>query len=91
MGIHLWLVVALASFDLLLLALAYFQMRACPPINQAALIATGAGLAGFVFHAFLFFDGAFLILQLATISGVFGICWLQHLGRLSKPKEKVAE
>jgi len=60
-------------------------------MNRAALFATGAGLAGFVFHAFLFFDGAFLILQLATISGVFGICWLQHLGRLSKSKQKVAE
>jgi hypothetical protein len=91
MGIQLWLVVTLASFDLLIVTLAYFQMRAYPPINSAALIATGAGLAGFVFHAFLFFDGAFLILQLATISGIFGICWLQHLGRLSKPKEKVAE
>lgn len=91
MGIQLWLVVALASFDLLIVTLAYFQMRAYPPINSAALIATGAGLTGFVFHAFLFFDGAFLILQLATISGVFGICWLQHLGRLSKPKAKVAE
>jgi hypothetical protein len=91
MGIQLWLVVALASVDLMLLALAYFQMRDYPPMNQAALIATGAGLSGFVFHVFLFFDGAFLILQLASISGVCGICWLQHLGRLSRPEEKVAE
>jgi hypothetical protein len=63
MGIQLWLVVALASFDLMLLAIACFQMRAHPPMNRTALIATGAGLAGFV----------------------------QHLNRLSKPKEKVAE
>ena len=67
------------------------QAHAEAILGASGISPTGAGLAGFVFHAFLFFDGAFLILQLASISGVFGICWLQHLGRLSKPKEKVAE
>ena len=32
---------------------------------------------GFVFHAFLFFEGAFLYLQLATYAGVFGLFFLE--------------
>ncbi|HEV7869106.1 MAG TPA: hypothetical protein VGO90_15570 [Chthoniobacteraceae bacterium] len=31
-------------------------------------------MVGFVFHAFMFFSGAFLILQLATIGGLLAIC-----------------
>jgi hypothetical protein len=87
MGIQLWLVMGLAAFDLMLIAVAYFQLRAYPPMDRHALSVTGAGLAGFVFHAFLFFEGAFLIVQLAAISGIFAICWLQYLGRLDRRTE----
>ena len=91
MVIQTWLVVGLASFDLMIVVAAYFCLRAYPPMDRRALCGTGAGLTGFVFHAFLFFDGAFLILQLSTIAAIFGICWLRHLGSLSKRKESLAE
>jgi hypothetical protein len=58
MGFHPWLVVGLAAFDLMLVVAAYFQLRGYPPMDRRSLSVTGAGLAGFVFHAFLFFDGA---------------------------------
>jgi hypothetical protein len=89
MGFHPWLVVGLAAFDLMLVVVAYFQLRGYPPMDRRSLSVTGAGLAGFVFHAFLFFDGAFLVLQLAANSGIFAICWIHHLGRLTKHEPKV--
>lgn len=88
MATPLWLVLALAAFDLLIVALVFISLRAYPPTNRRALIATGIGLSGFVFHAFLFFDGAVLILQLATIAGILGLCWLQHRGLLVSRKER---
>jgi hypothetical protein len=91
MGIHPWLIAGLATIDLVIIISLYFQMRRFPRLDRRGFLNTGAGLTGFVVHAFLFADGAFLILQLATIAAIFGICWLQHLGRLSKPKVKVAK
>jgi drug/metabolite transporter (DMT)-like permease len=85
------LVVGLAAIDLMILAIAYFQFRARPPMDRQSLLATGMGLAGFIFHAFLFFEEAFLIVQLTTISTIFGICWLQHQGRLTKSKAQVTD
>jgi hypothetical protein len=70
----LWLTVGLAAFDLMLLVMCYFAFRNHAPLDQKALIMTGGGLAGFVIQAVMFYSGAFLILQLATIAGIFGIC-----------------
>jgi hypothetical protein len=68
------LILALAGFDLLLLAVLYLYLLLTPRrIDRRHLIVVAFVLLGFVFHAFLFFDGPFLILQLATIGGVFGI------------------
>ena len=75
--IQTWIVLALAMADLGFLILAYDQMRAHPRMDGRYI---AAGMVGFVFHAFLLFEGAFLILQLATIAGLFAICWLQRLG-----------
>jgi len=75
----------------MLFAASYFQARSYPPMDRRALCVTGAGLAGFVFQAFLFFDGAFLILQLSTIASIFGIVWFQHLGWLSSSPKTPAE
>ena len=69
-----WLVVGVAAFDLLLLALLYLYLRAHAPVGRHILFPVAAGAVGFVFHAFLFFSGAFLVLQLATIAGAVGLC-----------------
>jgi hypothetical protein len=89
MGTYLWIVVALAAFDVLLVMGAFFKLRAYPRLDQKTLHATSYGLAGFVFHAFMFFEGPFLVLQLATLSSIFVICWLQHSGRLPGRKPRV--
>jgi hypothetical protein len=91
METQLWIVAALTAVDLFIIALFYFHIRAHPRMNSATVCATGTGLAGFVFQAFMFFDGALLILHLVTISSILGLCWLQHLGKLSRPKVRVAE
>ena len=67
------LLMVLAAFDLTLVVLFYLFLRAHGPVDRRFLIPLGAGLAGFVFHAFLFFGGAILYLQLATIIGIFAL------------------
>ena len=69
-----WLAVGLAAFDTLLLTALYLVFRRLAPLDHSALWAIGAGLAGFAIQALVFYNGAFLILQLATISGAFAIC-----------------
>jgi hypothetical protein len=68
------ILIALAIFDLLILAVVYRVIQAYAPLNRQTLTCILAGLAGFVFHAFMFFSGGFLILQLATNAGLIGIC-----------------
>ena len=77
MNIVTWLVIGLAAFDLGLCVVLYFMMRASTELNRSILLPVGAGMTGFVFHAFMFFNGAFLILQLATIATLFGIVLLE--------------
>jgi hypothetical protein len=73
----------LAAFDLVILALVYLSLRPYAPIDRRFLLPLGAGLGGFVFHAFVFFSGAFLVLQLATYLGVFVL----YLFNSRKPSE----
>ena len=77
MNVYMWLVVGLGAFDAALLAMFYFGLRKYPNLNRGILFPVGAGMAGFVFHAFMFFNGAFLFVQLATIMGIFGIILLE--------------
>jgi hypothetical protein len=88
--IPFWLVAGLSAFDLMIVSAAYFLLRTHPPMEGRALFAVGAGMAGFVFQAILCFEGAVLILQLATILGVLGACSLQHLGWWSKREGTMA-
>ena len=75
-----WLVLGLAAVDAGLLTLMYFAIRGQPRFSRQGLLAVGGGLAGFVFHALMFFDGGFLIVQLATITGAFAICAIAPRG-----------
>jgi len=68
-----YLVAALVSFDLLVLILLYRQLRSHVHVDRRVLFPAAAGLIGFVVHAFLFFTGAFLFVQLATIASIFGM------------------
>ena len=77
-----WLVLGLAAVDAGLLTLMYFAVRRQPRFTRQGLLAVGGGLAGFVFHALMFFDGGFLIVQLATIAGAFAICAMRLAERV---------
>lgn len=81
------LILALGAFDLFLLALCYWTLRASAShITRRLLFPVGAGLAGFVFQAFMFFNGAFLFLQLATIAGIFGLFLMESSKRRDLPE-----
>ena len=69
-----WSILGLVAFDLILLAMFYLALQSHAPLGRRTLSLIAAGLAGFVFHAFTFFSGAVLIVQLATVAGVFFIC-----------------
>jgi hypothetical protein len=68
------LLLGLALFDLILLTSFYLVRRRSTPLTKTGLISIGAGLLGFAAHALIFFSGGFLVIQLATIAGLFAIC-----------------
>ena len=68
-----YLVAGLASFDLVVLILLYRYLRSQAHLDRRVLIPVAAGLIGLVVHAFLFFSGAFLLVQLATLASIFGM------------------
>jgi hypothetical protein len=70
---HPSLVLGLAGLDLLIVAALWLVFWLGPRPTHVGLIPIAFGLSGFVFHAVLFFDGAFLFLQLATYGSVFGL------------------
>lgn len=81
MNTYTYLVAGLATFDLLLLIGLYRYLRSHAQVDPRVLFPVAAGLVGFVFHAFLFFSGAFLVVQLTTIASIFGMylfCSLRH-------------
>ena len=81
MNTNTYLVAGLASFDLLLLVCLYRYLRSHSRVDARVLSSVAAGLVGFAVHAFLFFSGAFLIVQLTTIASIFGMylfCSLRH-------------
>ena len=73
MKTYTYLVGGLASFDLLLLIGLYRYLRSHARVDSRVLFPVAAGLVGFAFHAFLFFSGAFLIVQVTTIASIFGM------------------
>jgi hypothetical protein len=77
MNVINWLVFGLAAFDTVLCVVLYLIMRASTELNRSILLPVGAGMTAFVFHAVLFFNGPFLIVQLATIAALFGIVLLE--------------
>lgn len=81
MSNYTYIVAGLAAFDLVLLLILYRYLRSQAHVDRRVVFAVAAGLIGFLVHAFLFFSGALLFVQLATIGSIFGlylICSLKH-------------
>lgn len=76
MNANAWILVSLAVLDSLLLSVLWFSLRTASPLQRSALLPVAMGLAGFVFHAVLFFRGAVLMIQLATIAVAFCLFWI---------------
>ena len=83
MNANTWILLALAVVDLLILSGLWSYLRTQSPIDRRVLLPVAMGLAGFVFHAVLFFHGVFLVCQLATIAAAFGLCWFSTAKRQS--------
>ena len=71
MSTYSWIVCGLAAFDFLVVILVILLLRSHPFLDRKGRVITAIALSGFVFHAFLFFDGAFLYVQLATLAGIY--------------------
>ena len=80
MTINSSIIAGLAGFDLFILTVLYFYLRSSS-MERRVLIPIGAGLAAFVFHAFVFFSGAILYLHLATLASVFVLCFVSAFSR----------
>ena len=73
---NLVLLGSMSAFDLMLLGSTYFGLKSQTlEIRRQLMPLMAVGTSGFVFHAFLFFSGAILILQLAALLGMWGIAW----------------
>ena len=71
MSTYSWIVCGLAAFDALVVALFLLVLRSHPFLGRKGRVVTAIALSGFVFHAFLFFEGAILYLQLTTIAVIY--------------------
>jgi hypothetical protein len=81
MSNYAYIVAGLASFDLVLLILLYKYLRSHGHVDRRVAFAVAPGLIGFLIHALLFFSGALLFVQLATLGSIFGlylICSFSH-------------
>jgi len=68
---HSWIVCGLAAFDVLVVALVFLLLRSHPFLHRKGRMITAVALSGFVFHAVVFFEGAILYLQLATLAVIY--------------------
>jgi hypothetical protein len=66
-----WIVCGLAAFDVLVVALVFLLLRSHPFLDRTGRMITAIALSGFVFHAVVFFKGAILYLQLATLAVIY--------------------
>jgi hypothetical protein len=71
MSTNAWIVCGLAAFDVFVVALLVLLLRSYPFLDRKGRMITGIGLSGFVFHAVVFFAGAILYLQLATLAVIY--------------------
>lgn len=66
----------LAAFDFMLVGIMYVAMKSQPlEVRRQLQVPVSVGTVGFIFHTFMFFSGAILVLQLAMIAGMWGIAW----------------
>jgi hypothetical protein len=68
---YFWIVCGLAAFDVLVVAVVFVLLRWLAFVDRKTRMIMAIGLSGFVFHAFLFFEGAILYLQLATLASIY--------------------
>ena len=71
MSTNVWIVSGLAAFDVFVVALLVLLLRSYPFLDRKRRMIMGIGLSGFVFHAFMFFEGVILYLQLATLAVIY--------------------
>jgi hypothetical protein len=71
MDTYSWILCGLAAFDVLIVASFFVVLRTQPFLDRKGRLVTAIALSGFVFHAFLFFEGAILAMQLAMLAVIY--------------------
>ena len=71
MGTYAWIVCGLAAFDALLVGMVILFLRSNLFPDRNGRVIIGIALSGFVFHAVMFFEGAILYMQLATLAAIY--------------------
>ena len=66
-----WIVCGLVAFDVLIVTLWFLFLRSQTLLDRKSRVVTGIALSGFIIHAVLFFEGAFLYLQLAVLAVIY--------------------
>jgi hypothetical protein len=70
-GTYSWIIGGLATFDALVVALVFLLLRSHPFPDRNGRVIMAVVLSGFVVHAVVFFEGAILSLQLATLAAAY--------------------
>jgi hypothetical protein len=71
MSTYAWIVCGLAAFEAVIVALFVLLLYSHPFLDRKGRITTGIALSGFIVHAVVFFEGAILIVQLATLALIY--------------------
>jgi hypothetical protein len=70
-GTYSWIVCGLVAFDVLLVTMVFVLVRSQVFPDRKRRVMIAIALSGFVFHAVLFFEGAVLYVQLATLALIY--------------------
>jgi hypothetical protein len=89
MTIDPWIVAGLAAFDVLIVALVLLLLAQLV-MNRRDRVVIAIGFSGFVFHAFLFFSGVILCLQLATLAVIYFalVFWPSRQQTVDGPRDR---
>ncbi len=79
----IWIVCGLALFDVVVLFAFFTILRSHPALDRKTRLVIAIGLSGFVFHALVFFSGAILYLQLATMATIYFVLMISPFKRRS--------
>jgi hypothetical protein len=73
---HLGILGGLVAVDAFIVVGLFLLLKSQPLASRKQMLTSVVvGTAGFIFHAFMFFSGPFLVIQLAMIASLWASAW----------------